>query len=223
MRIACLHTANSNIAVFDTAARALGLAADVLLHEVRADLLAAAENAGGLTPEIALETTQTTRGLAPRADAVLLTCSTLGPAVDGLTEETGVPVLRVDAALAQEALAGRGKVTVLCAVETTMGPTQRLFKELSGPDSASFEIRLVPGAWALFRAGDVDGYLGAVALAADRALEGGADRVALAQASMAAAASLTARKPEPLASPKAGLAAAIRQATTARASAISAS
>ena len=42
MKIACLHTAESNVAVFDAAAMALGIPTGVLHHEVRADLLAAA-------------------------------------------------------------------------------------------------------------------------------------------------------------------------------------
>jgi hypothetical protein len=37
MQIACLHTAESNIVVFETAARALGIPLDVLRHEVRDD------------------------------------------------------------------------------------------------------------------------------------------------------------------------------------------
>ncbi|WP_245317799.1 hypothetical protein [Ensifer sp. 1H6] len=49
MIIACLHTADSNVAVFEAAARELGLAAGVLRHAVRPDLLEAAERAGGLT------------------------------------------------------------------------------------------------------------------------------------------------------------------------------
>lgn len=86
MRIACLHTAASNAAVFDAACPA-GVR---LTHAVRPDLLAAAEAAGGLTPEIAAATAEALRGL--EGDAVLLTCSTLGPAAGG--------ALRADAALA---------------------------------------------------------------------------------------------------------------------------
>ena len=52
MHIACLHTAESNVAVFDNALLQLGLSDQTTLHhEVRADLLADAERAGGLTPE----------------------------------------------------------------------------------------------------------------------------------------------------------------------------
>jgi len=74
MRIACLHTAASNAAVFDAACPA-GV---TLSHAVRSDLLAAAEVAGGLTTEIALETAAALRRL--EGDRVLLTCSTIGAA-----------------------------------------------------------------------------------------------------------------------------------------------
>ena len=50
MRIACLHTVDSNIAVFEAAAS--GLPGVTLTHHVRADLLKRAEAAGQLTDEI---------------------------------------------------------------------------------------------------------------------------------------------------------------------------
>ena len=75
MRIACLHTAECNVAIFE-AARPDGVS---LRHAVRPDLLAAAE-ADGLTPDIAAATAEALAALRDGADAVLLTCSTLGPA-----------------------------------------------------------------------------------------------------------------------------------------------
>lgn len=213
MRIACLHTAASNIAVFDAAAQAVGLASGVLAHTVRADLLAAAERAGGLTDAIAAETGTALRSLCGTADAVVLTCSTLGPSVAALAGTATVPVLRVDAALAEAAVANGGRVVALCAVETTVEPTTRLFAEAAATTGADVEVRLVPGAWDLFKAGDRDGYLAAVARAADDAYAAGASTVVLAQASMAGAADLVHNGPAPLTSPTAGLAAALRQAS----------
>jgi hypothetical protein len=68
-------------------------------------------------------------------------------------------------------------------------------------------MRLIPGAWALFKAGQTEAYLDAIAAAADGAYREGASVVALAQASMAAAARrCTAGLP--LSSPAAGLKAA---------------
>ncbi|BDC38202.1 hypothetical protein PTKU15_14990 [Paraburkholderia terrae] len=81
MRIACLHTADSNVAVFDTVAQQLNLPQGSLHHEVRADLLAAAELARGLTPDIERQTCDALLNLGRGADVVLLTCSTLGPCI----------------------------------------------------------------------------------------------------------------------------------------------
>lgn len=211
-RIACLHTVQSNVAVFEAGRDALDLGGDevVLRHEVRSDLLADAEQAGGLTPEIAARTGEALAALCKGADAVVLTCSTLGPAVTGLTAEAAsVPVLRVDEALAREAMREGGQVVALCAVETTLAPTRALFEEAARAAGAQVEVRLVPGAWAAFKAGEGERYLALVAGAADAAARDGASRVALAQASMAGAAQLAQESPIPLTSPAVGLGAAV--------------
>ncbi|AWB21669.1 Asp/Glu racemase [Methylobacterium currus] len=207
-RIACLHTIDSNAAVFDEALRATGLTGVSLRHTVRADLLAAAERAGRLTPEIAAETVAVLRGLCAEADAVLLTCSTLGPAAEQAAPDAPVPVLRVDAALAAEAVKEGGRVVVLCAVATTVEPTRRLFEAAARATGAEVSVQVVPGAWEAFKAGDPDRYRTLVARAAGAAREDGATQVALAQASMAGAAALLPEDIRPLTSPTVGLAAA---------------
>lgn len=213
MRIACLHTAQSNVAVFNAAAHQLNLPESSLHHEVRPDLLAAAELAGGLTSDIAHQTCDALLQLGRHADAVLLTCSTLGPCVStisgGSPPRAVVPTIRVDRALAEEATRLGGKVVVLCAVETTLQPTARLFEEAAKRSACDVEVRLVQGAWDLFKAGKHSDYLAAIADAADRANPDGATIVALAQASMAGAAELGRHAPKPLTSPVTGLAAAL--------------
>jgi len=102
----------------------------------------------------------------------------------------------VDAALARLAVRDGSQVVVLCAAETTLAPT-----------GAQVGVMLVPGAWAAFKAGDIDRYLGLIARQADAALAEGARTVALAQASMAGAAQLCAGGTV-LTSPQAGLLAA---------------
>ncbi|TNC11331.1 Asp/Glu racemase [Methylobacterium terricola] len=213
-RIACLHTADSNAAVFDEALVTAGLTGVSLHHAVRADLLAAAERQGRLTPEIAAETVALLRGLSAGAGAVLLTCSTLGPAADDAALDSPVPVLRVDAALAAEAVEAGGRVVVLCAVETTVGPTRRLFEDAARATGATIDVRVVPQAWAAFKAGDRDRYHARVAEAADAAWAAGATRVALAQASMTGAAARLPADRRPLTSPAVGLAAAASRART---------
>lgn len=216
MRIACLHTAHSNIAVFDHAAQAVfgNPARATLQHHVRADLLEAAEQAGGMTDDIAGATRMAIQALAASADAVLLTCSTLGPVADQLSATLAVPVLRVDRALAQEAIRGGRSIVALCAVATTMAPTRALFDALARDSGATVDVRLVEGAWDHFKAGATDAYLRAIANAAQDAYAQGADTVALAQSSMAGAAALAATHQTPLSSPAAGLRAAMAAADT---------
>ena len=195
MKIACLHTAESNVAIFD-AARPDGVN---LRHAVRPDLLAAAE-AEGLTPSLAAATAQALGALGDGADAVLLTCSTLGPAA----ETAGA--LRADAALAEAATAAGGTVEVLCAAPSTLAATAELFGAAAARSGARLTIRLVPGAWALFHAGDQAGYSALIAREAEASRAG---VVALAQASMAPAARLTARPV--LTCPQAALAAVLAE------------
>ncbi|MHB1104291.1 MAG: aspartate/glutamate racemase family protein [Devosia sp.] len=213
-RISCLHTAETNIVIFEAARRQLRLDDVVLRHRVRADLLAAAEKPGGAIEPILRRTAAELGILAGAADAVLLTCSTLGPAAALAQATTPVPILRVDQALAREAVKGGGTVIVLCAAGTTITPTRALFERAALLTGAEVEVRLVPGAWERFKAGDQDAYLAMIADAADIAAGEGAATIALTQASMAGAAKLC-REVTPLTSPAVGLAAAVAAAQAA--------
>ncbi|SHE97144.1 hypothetical protein SAMN02745157_1344 [Kaistia soli DSM 19436] len=212
MKIACLHTHESNVAGFDVAAAELGLPSGLLLHVVRPELLAEAEKCGGVTDEVSRRTAEALLALAEGADVVLLTCSTLGSAADMAAAEASVPVLRADAALAAEAVAAGGLVVALCAVATTIAPTTKLFAAAAAWTGATVDIRMVDGAWDLFRAGRREDYLTVIAAAADASYRDGASLVAFAQASMAAAASRVTAGPKPPSSPLAGLRQAVAAA-----------
>ncbi|MDL2402270.1 aspartate/glutamate racemase family protein [Rhizobium mayense] len=210
MIIACLHTAESNISIYEDAAKQLGFPADCLHHHVRADLLFAAERAGGLTPDIEAETAAVILRLAQDADVVVLNCSTLGPAASLAADRCEVPIVRADGALAENAVEAGGKVTVLCTTETTIAPTTRLFEEAAKTTGAEIDVRLIYGAWVLFRAGKQDAYLAGIAEAAEAAYREGAKTVAFAQASMTGAVALLGNDyARPLSGPTAALQAAI--------------
>lgn len=211
MRIACLHTAESNIAVFEESCRKGDFPLLQLRHEVRADLLAEVEAGGGLTSLTEEKTLEVLLALSVEADAVVLTCSSLGPVAPKAANLASVPVLRVDETLAHEAVKGGGRVVALCAVTTTLEPTRALFESAAEATGAPVEVRLVPSAWDLFKAGQGRRYLALIADAADRAFEEGFTTVALAQASMTGAAELC-RTGRPLTSPGAGLKAALAMA-----------
>jgi hypothetical protein len=211
MTIACLHTAERNIAAFEEAAERMGLAAGTLCHTVRPDLLQAAELAGGMTAEIEAETRSVLLMLGKEADGVLLTCSTLGPSAEFSASTNATPTLRADGALAQLATAAGGSIVVLCAAESTIAPTTELFLKAARQSGANVEVRLVAGAWDLFKAGEVTAYLEAIAAASDAAYASGASVVALAQASMTNAGRFVKGPQKPLSSPAAGLQAIVER------------
>lgn len=204
-RIACLHTHDSNIAVFDAAAQALGIAPEMLVHTVRSDLLAAVE-AEGLTAQLREQTGALLHRLAQENTAVLLTCSSLGPVVDGLGQ---AQILRADAALAVAAVQGGQRVVVLCAAPSTVSATGELFSAAAQATGAWVEVRLVDGAWALFKAGERERYFERIRTAVAIAFEEGAEVVALAQASMAGATHDEPPGLHVLTSPRASVAAAV--------------
>ncbi|MBB3382878.1 MULTISPECIES: Asp/Glu racemase [unclassified Rhizobium] len=214
MTIACLHTAESNITVYEAAAKALGLPDGMLHHHVRADLLLAAEKVGRLTDEISAETAALLWHLAEDADAVVLNCSTLGPAASKIAAGAGAPIIQADAVLAEQAVKAGGKVIVLCTVETTIAPTTALFEAAAKATGAEIEVRLVPGAWAHFRAGDLSAYLASIADAVTAASGESAVTIAFAQASMTDAVHLLpGNRPQPMTGPAAALAAAMAKIT----------
>ncbi|WP_210496277.1 aspartate/glutamate racemase family protein [Microvirga antarctica] len=213
MHIACLHTAPSNATLFDDALSDLGRSDVVLRHAVRADLLDRAEQENGLTPAIAADTLAALRGLAQDADAVILTCSTLGPVVATDPPEHGARLLRADDALARRAVGAGGPLTVLCTVRSTLESTRTLFEKAAQDTDTVVAVALVPDAWALFRSGQPEAYGDAIAQAADRAFADGARNVALAQASMAPAAERC-QGGRPLTSPMEALKSAIAAVET---------
>jgi Asp/Glu/hydantoin racemase len=132
------------------------------------------------------------RELADRAPSVIVcTCSTLSGHAERLAPDVGVPVLRIDRPLAERAVAGGGRVAVVAAVESTLGPTRELFEECAAACGSGAVVVDSPclESWALFEAGDHAGYYELIARHV-RGLAEDFDVVVLAQARMAPAAAL---------------------------------
>jgi Asp/Glu/hydantoin racemase len=129
------------------------------------------------------------------ADLVMVTCSSMGPAVDALAAR-GMPVLRVDEALADEAIAAGSRIGVIATLATTLRPTTELIRrraEVAGRPAGAVEIesRLVDGAFAALKGGELERH-DELVRAGLRTLIPLVDVVVLAQASMArVAATLT--------------------------------
>jgi Asp/Glu/hydantoin racemase len=123
------------------------------------------------------------------ADIVLLTCSSISHLAAPTAERVGIPVLRIDEAMADEAVAIGSRIAVLATLETTLTPTTALLRERAALAGADAEIssEVVPGAFAAVASGDRDTHDRLVSAAIERAA-GSVDVVVLAQASMASAA-----------------------------------
>ena len=120
------------------------------------------------------------------ADAILVTCSSMGGVVDAARPFAAVPLMRVDHAMAEQAVERGSKIGVLATLQSTLGPTAVLIERTAVEASREVEVRdrLCDGAFEALRAGDTDRH---DALVRDglRELIGWADVIVLAQASMA--------------------------------------
>jgi Asp/Glu/hydantoin racemase len=123
---------------------------------------------------------------AAGADAVMVTCSTLGPAVTLVQEMFDLPVIRVDEAMAEEAVRTGRRLGVMATLRTTLEPTTALLREKAAKAGRQIDLVecLCDGAFDAVLAGDTathDRIVGAALL--DEM--SGVDAVVLAQASMA--------------------------------------
>lgn len=210
MRISFLHTVDGNKRVFEDAAKNLGLRDGDFRHEVRSDLREAVQNAGTFSADLKEETKRCLLALAADADAVILTCATLGPAVEEI-EITPVPIVRADVGLAAAAGKVGGKITVLCAVEAAVEATRRLFARHASDTATSVDVIYVERVWALFKNDDIDECFAAIAASTNEAYEAGATVVAYAHPWMAPAVNLARNGNQPLDGAHAALRTVIQQ------------
>ena len=141
------------------------------------------------------------------ADLVVVTCSSIGPAVDASHDFVDVPVLRIDEPMADEAVRLGSRVGVLATLATTLGPTAELVERraIAAGKDVEVDARVCDGAFDALQAGDRDRH--------DELVRGGlrtliadVDVVVLAQASMARVADTLGATTVPiLSSPRLGM------------------
>jgi Asp/Glu/hydantoin racemase len=146
------------------------------------------------------------------ADAIMVTCSSVGPAVDAARPFVGVPVLRVDQPMADEAVRIGRRIGVIATVSTTLGPTADLVKSRAQALGRDVEVirHLCEGAFDAVRSGDTETHDRPVLEGLHKVMDS-VDVVVLAQASMARVADVLpqhARRVPILSSPTLGLEAA---------------
>src|SRR5215210_7936062 len=91
---------------------------DVIDEALLAETIAAGRIPDATAERLASHVEAAVRG---GADLVLVTCSSMGPAVDALAAR-GLPVLRVDEALADAAIRAGDRIGVIATLRTTLEP-----------------------------------------------------------------------------------------------------
>src|SRR3712207_4757992 len=154
--VVLIHTVESNADVFGK------LCAEVMpgvptRHVVDEGLLQDTIAAGRLTDDVRRRFRErVVAAQAEGADVVMFTCSSVGPATDGLADELGLPVFRVDEAMAERAVALGARVGVAATLPTTLEPTAELIRRAAGAASKDVDVTtaLAEGAFDALRAGD---------------------------------------------------------------------
>jgi aspartate/glutamate racemase len=120
------------------------------------------------------------------ADVILVTCSSMGAAVEDLRPFVDVPLLRVDEPMVREAVAVGQRIGVLATLATTLSPTVDLVQRKARDSGRTLEVHhaVCDGAFDALSVGDVKVH---DAIVAEKLLEMASevDVILLAQASMA--------------------------------------
>lgn len=124
------------------------------------------------------------------ADLIMVTCSSIGRAVERAAEKAGVPVIRVDQPMVDRAVAEGKRIGVVATLPTTLEPTSDLVLRRAEKVGKKVELtsRLCEGAFEALMGGDPAKHDDMI-IAALRELSGEVDVILLAQASMARAVS----------------------------------
>lgn len=202
VRVGVLHTVPALVPVFHELLT--GRRGDLdIVHTADPSLLSRAV-AHGITDDVEADLRAHLGALRDAgATAVLVTCSSIGEAATDAAATVGVPLLRVDAAMADEAVrrarAGQGRILVLATLAATLGPTSRLVRAAAAGSDVEVTAQVVADAAGARAAGDLERHdrliAGAIAAAGD------VDVIVLAQASMATGAG---DDPRVLTSPESG-------------------
>jgi aspartate/glutamate racemase len=181
--IGFLHTAEQHVARFDALLNARQ-ASLTRQHVVRADLLEQAR-AKGQTSELVIQVRDALQKVAREASVVVCTCSSLGQIAENLADEFTVPILRIDRAMAEQAVQQAKNLLILVTVESTLEPTRELFTDAVDDRDVSLDLHLCEGAWEQFLQGNMQGYAQKITeTALELTSKHPYDLIVLAQASM---------------------------------------
>lgn len=184
--VSFLHTAEVHTEMFSRVMKEVAPGLDHV-HQVRPELLALARSDG--IDSIRRALAEAVRQAASQGDLLICTCSTLGGRAEQVVGTAGVPVIRVDRAMAETAVRADCRIVVVAALESTIEPTTLLLAECAADRDVQVHVAARFDAWPLFEAGKLAAFHADIAQHV-RDSATASDVVVLAQASMAPAADL---------------------------------
>lgn len=184
--LALIHTSATLVPVFQQLIKAKLPEVDTF-NIVDDSLVRQIGQKGGITPDISARVAAYIQSAASGgADHILVTCSSIGPAVEAAALSVKVPVLRVDLPMTDDAVRAGKRIGVIATLPTTLNPTTDLVRRRAAAAGKSVELtaQVVAGAFEALMAGDAAKH-DALVGAALKELSTQVDVILLAQASMA--------------------------------------
>ncbi len=185
-QVALIHTSAMMVPPFKALAEELLGGVDVF-HMVDESLLRDIIRDGRLLPPTARRLVgHVVTAAEAGAEVVMVTCSSVGRAVELSRSLVTVPVLRVDEPMARQAVATGRHIGVVATLPSTLAPTAELIRRLAAEARKKVRVtdRLCEGAFQAVLAGDTATH-DAKVTAALTELGRRSDVIVLAQASMA--------------------------------------
>ena len=208
-KVGMIHTVEKLIPMWEELAEEM-MPGTEIIHLVDEGLLKEIVAGGELTEErVSRLASLASAAEASGAEAVMLTCSTIGPAVDTAKDSVEVPFLKVDEAMADRAVLLGPRIGVIATLHTTLTPTSDLVRKRATAQGKEVQIETVlcQGAFEALGAGHTDTH-DRIVIENLKELMNRVDVVVLAQATMARVADLISEEEKIvpiLSSPRLGL------------------
>lgn len=141
-RVAFVHTTTAVVPTFRELAQELFPQAEVA-HLVDETLLKDVLASGEITPGVHRRLINLfISAEAWGAELVVLTCSSVSPVADVADSLVGVPVLKIDEAMADQAVMQGDRIGVLATAYTTLEPTRKLILSRAEAQGRDVEVRI---------------------------------------------------------------------------------
>lgn len=207
-KAAVFHTSKGTLGMVDELAK--NIMPDVaIMHIVEDSMIADVMAHDGVTPAVnARIAAYVACAALAGCDIFFTACSSIGASVERCQFASPIPVMRIDEAMALEAVENYDAIAVLATVGTTLAPTLELIQRKAAERGRQPAIHslLMADAFTAFLAGELDKHDAIVAAGIGDALDKNCGAIVLAQASMSRVLATLGDLPVPvLTSPERGI------------------